>query len=337
MKAIIAVEQGGPDVLKLTELPMPQPSAGQIRVRIMATAINPIDIKVRKAKLPMTPANFPAVLQTDFAGTVDALGEGVTKFKLGDKVFGFAGGFRGPAGDIPGALSEYAVFDAALVAHMPANMDFRSAAALPLVASTAWRALFEKVTVKPTSKVLITGGAGGVGYMAVQMASAAGAHVVAVTRSTESTALALSAGARSCVDLTQTSPQTVIDDFTGGNGFDVIFDTVGGTALDAAFQMVRPAGDVITVVGAATHNLASLYLKGANLHTVLVLNSIVFGIEKQRHAEILEIVARMAEDGKLKPRLDPERFSLLQAPDAHRKFEAGEARGKIVIEVAEDA
>ncbi len=334
MKAVIAIEQGGPEVLQLTDIPVPAPADGQVRVKVIASSLNPIDTKVRKAKLPMTPATFPAILQTDLAGIVDAVGPGTTQFKIGDEVFGFSGGFRGSNGDVPGALSEYAIADAALIARKPVNLGFREAASLPLVATTAWKALFEKVTLTPATRVLITGGAGGVGYMAVQLANIAGAKVIAATRSAESSMLAIEAGATACVDLSQTSPQDVIDNYTDGKGFDVIFDTVGGEALDSAFKMVRPSGDIVTVVGAASHNLAPLYLKGANLHMVLVLTPIMFGMNKEKQGEILERIAQLAEAGKLKPRLDPQRFALSQTADAHHKYEAGQAKGKIVIDVA---
>jgi NADPH2:quinone reductase len=334
MKAIVATEQGSPDVLTMTDLPLPEPGAGQVRVKMMATSLNPIDAKVRKARLPMTPSAFPAILHTDLAGVIDAVGVGVTTFGLGDEVFGFSGGFRGPQGDIAGALAEYALADAALIAHKPATLDFRQSAALPLVAVTAWKALFEKVTITPASKVLITGGGGGVGYIAVQLASLAGADVVAVTRSPESAAFAFAAGAGACLDLAETTPQDIVDAHTGGKGFDVIFDTVGGEALDAAFKMIRPSGDVVTIVGAATHMLAPLYLKGANLHMVLVLTPIMFGTEKEKQGEILRRIARLADNGVLTPRLDPQHFALADAADAHRKFEAGEAKGKLIIDIS---
>ncbi|TCL62710.1 zinc-dependent alcohol dehydrogenase family protein [Rhizobium sp. BK251] len=333
MKAVIAAEQGSPDILHVVDLPKPEPGAGQVLVRIRATSVNPIDTKVRKAELPMTPASFPAVLGSDFSGTVEAVGPGVTRFAPTDEVFGFAGGFRGPDGDIPGALAEFAVFDADLIAKMPKNVDFRTAAALPLTATTAWTALFEKVTITPTTRVLITGGAGGVGYMAVQLAHAAGADVIAVTRSTLSAEVAISAGARACVDLTGVTPQEIVEKHTDGHGFDVIFDTVGGTALDAAFQMVKPTGDIVTVVGAASHNLAPLYLKGANLHMVLVLAPIMFGVSRPQQGRTLERISRLVEDGKLSPRLDPQRFALTETANAHRKLEAGEANGKLIIEL----
>ena len=333
MKAVIATEQGSADVLRLTDLPKPTPGPGEVLVRIRATSVNPIDTKVRKAKLPMTPASFPAVLGTDFAGTVEAVGPGVTRFSAQDDVYGFAGGFRGPNGDLPGALADYAVVDADLIARKPGNVDFRTAAALPLTATTAWMALFDKVRITPASRVLITGGAGGVGSPAVQLAHAAGAHVVAVTRSAESAEAAIFAGARACVDLAVTTAQEIVEDHTDGQGFDVIFDTVGGATLDAAFQMIKPTGDVVTVVGAASHNLAPLYLKGANLHMVLVLVPIMFGTARPQQGEILEKIALLVEEGKLTPRIDPQRFALEDAADAHRKLEAGDAKGKLIIDV----
>jgi NADPH2:quinone reductase len=281
----------------------------------------------------MTPTSFPAVLHTDLSGIVDSIGPGVTQFKVGDEVYGFSGGFRGPNGDVPGALSDYALADSELIAHKPANFDFRQAAAIPLVATTAWKALFEKMTLTPTTKLLITGAAGGVGYMAVQLARIAGATVVAAIRSEESRAVALEAGAKACVDLSKTSVQEVIDTHTDGRGFDVIFDTVGGESLDAAFKMIRPSGDVVTIVGAASHGLAPLYLKGANLHMVLVLTPIMFGLDKKKQGEILGKIAQLAEEGQLKPRLDAQRFALAQTADAHLKYEAGEAVGKIVIDI----
>jgi NADPH2:quinone reductase len=333
MKAVIAIEQGGPDVLRLVDVPTPEPQAGQVRVRLMATSLNPIDTKVRKARLPMTPEKFPAILHTDFSGIIDMVGTGVTKFSAGDEVFGFAGGFSSPNGDVPGALAEYAVYDTAFLARKPANVDFRAAAALPLAATTAWKALFDKARITPESRILITGGAGGVGHMAVQMAAAAGAYVVAATRSLESSKIAMAAGAKACVDLDGAAPFDIVATHTMGRGFDVIFDTVGGTALDAAFLMIKPAGDVVTVVGAASHNLAPLYLKGANLHMVLVLLPIMRGLGIERHGEILEIVRAMAEHGRLTPRLDGERFSLADAAAAHAKYEAGRAKGKIIIDL----
>jgi NADPH2:quinone reductase len=335
MKAVIAAAQGSPDVLKLVDLPKPVPGTGQVLIKVVASGINPIDIKVRKAKLPMTPAEFPAVLQTDFAGVVEGVSPDVTQFNVGDEVYGFAGGFKGPHGDVSGALAEYIVADVALIALKPRTLDFRQAAALPLVATTAWIALHDKVKLDLNTKVLILGGTGGVGHVAVQLAKAAGAQVFAVVRSDESAALAKELGASVTINLAQTDAKEVVDKYTDGVGFDVIFDTVGSALLDAAFQMIRPAGDVITIVGAATHNLAPLYLRGANLHTVLVLIPIMFGRDREAQGMNLDTIRRLVDYGQIRPLLDPQRFNLAQVADAHRKLEAGQAAGKLVIDVSE--
>lgn len=334
MKAVVAIEQGTPDVLRLIEQPVPSAGPNQVLIKVIASAVNHIDIKVRKANLPMTPRHFPAVLQSDFSGVVVALGEKVDRFGVGDEVFGFAGGFSGPQGDVPGSLSEYMLADVRLIALKPRNLDFRQAAALPLVAVTAWLALHEKVRIETTTKVLIQGGVGGVGHIALQLARAAGARVFTTVVDAESAVLARRSGAEVALLSGEHTPRDIVDRHTDGQGFDVIFDTVGGPALDAAFQMIRPTGDVVTTVGAASHDLAPLYLRGANLHTVLVLVPIMFGQDRERQGQILERIVQLVEQGKVVPRLDPQRFTLATVADAHRKLEARQASGKLVIDVA---
>lgn len=334
MKAVVAIEQGTPDVLRLVEQPVPAAGPGRVLIKVVASAVNHIDTKVRRADLPMTPRHFPAVLQSDFSGVVVALGEEVTRFAVGDEVYGFAGGFKGPHGDVPGALSEYMLADACLIAPKPRNLDFRQAAALPLVAATAWRALHEKVRIEATTRLLIQGGVGGVGHVALQLARAAGVRVVTTVTDAEGAALARRLGADVALIPGEHTPQEIVERYTDGAGFDVILDTVGGPALDAAFRMIRPTGDVITTVGAASHDLAPLYLRGANLHTVLVLVPIMFGQGQERQGQILERIALLAEQGKVVPRLDPRRFTLETVAEAHRKLEARQASGKLVIDVA---
>jgi NADPH2:quinone reductase len=333
MKAVVAIEQGTPDVLRLVEQPVPSAGPGQVLIKIVASAVNHIDTKVRRADLPMTPKHFPAVLQSDFSGVVVALGEEVTRFAAGDEVYGFAGGFKGPQGDVPGALSEYMLADARLIALKPKNLDFRQAAALPLVAATAWRALHEKVRIEATTRLLIQGGVGGVGHVALQLARAAGVRVVTTVTDTESAVLARRLGADVALLAGDHTPQEIVERHTGGEGFDVILDTVGGPALDAAFRMIRPTGDVVTTVGAASHDLAPLYLRGANLHTVLVLVPIMFGRDREAQGRILDRITLLAEQGRVVPLLDPRRFKLETVADAHRELEARQASGKLVIDV----
>jgi NADPH2:quinone reductase len=334
MKAVVASTQGSPDVLQLVELDMPKAGPGQVLVKVMASAVNHIDVKVRKAQLPMTPAVFPAVLHSDFSGVVEQIGAGVSRFAVGDPVYGFAGGYRGPAGDIPGSLAEYIAVDAQLIARKPHALDYRQAAALPLVAATAWLALHEKVKITRDTRLLVQGGTGGVGHVAVQLAKAAGATVYATVTNEASAQQARALGADVAIVTGSATPQDMLARYTDGKGFDVIFDTVGGSALDAAFQMIRPTGDVVTVVGAAQHHLAPLYLRGANLHTVLVLVPIMFGIGAKRQGEILDQIRELVDAGHIKPLLDPRRFDLHSVADSHRLLEAGQATGKLIIDVA---
>jgi NADPH2:quinone reductase len=335
MKAVIATTQGTPEVLQLVELNKPQAGAGQVLVRVIASAVNHIDIKVRKAKLPMTPDHFPAVLQSDFSGVIEEIGAGVARFRAGDAVYGFAGGYKGPSGDIPGALSEYIAVDARLIALKPRSLDFRQAAALPLVAVTAWLALHDKVRIDSSTKLLVQGGTGGVGHIAVQLAKAAGATVFVTVANEESVSVARELGADVAIVAGTSTPQEIVTEHTNGRGFDVIFDTVGGAALDAAFQMIRPTGDIVTVVGAAPHNLAPLYLRGANLHTVLVLVPIMFGIGVEKQGYILDQIRELVDAGHITPILDPRHFSLHTVADAHRLLEAGQSTGKLVIDVGD--
>jgi NADPH2:quinone reductase len=281
----------------------------------------------------MTPASFPAILGTDFAGVVEAVGENVSKFRAGDEVFGFVGGFKGPDGDVPGSLAEYTVADARLIAHKPKMLDFRQAAGLAMVGVTAWLALHHKVSINKSTRVLIQGGTGGVGHVAVQLAKAAGAQVFATVANEESAVLARKFGAEVALVSSAITPAEIVAKYTDGVGFDVIFDTVGGPALDAAFTMIRPTGDVVTIVGAATHSLAPLYLRGANLHTVLVLVPIMFGCDSERQGLILDQLRQLADQGALVPMLDPKTYTLATAADAHRAIEAGQAAGKLIIDI----
>ncbi|QDQ25511.1 zinc-dependent alcohol dehydrogenase family protein [Chitinimonas arctica] len=333
MKAIVAVEQGSPAVLQLVDLPMPKPGPGQVLVKVYASSVNPIDTKVRQFKLPMTPHQFPAILHGDFAGVIEAVADPVSRFRVGDEVFGFAGGIRGQHADLAGALAEYTVVDAELIALKPRSLGFREAAALPLVAATAWLALCDKVKLNKDTTVLVHGGTGGVGHVAIQLAKAAGAKVFTTVSSQAKGDIARSLGADVAINYRETPSDEILARHQLGDGFDVVFDTVGGAVLDQSFLLVRPGGDVITVMGASSHNLAPLYLRGANLHTVLVLSAMMYGRGREQQGRILDEVRHLVDTGRLKPLVDEERFDLARAADAHRKLEAGKALGKLVIDV----
>lgn len=191
MKAMIIRDFGGTDVFEAAELPTPELKPGHVLVRIAATSVNTVDIMIREMgkELPISPEP-PAVLGMDFAGTVEAVGEGVTGFAIGDEVYGCAGGL----GDLQGALAEYMPADARLIAHKPKNLSMREAAALPLVGITAYEGLM-RAGIAKGQRVLVHGGAGGVGHVALQLARHFGAEVYATGGSEAHLALIETLGA----------------------------------------------------------------------------------------------------------------------------------------------
>lgn len=170
MKAQVIEKFGEPSVFQLVDVPKPAPASGQVLVRVSATSVNPLDARLRRNGGPLVPKT-PAILHLDFSGTVAEVGQDVRGFAVGDEVFGFAGG----VGGIPGALAEYLVADAQLIARKPKSISMKEAAALPIVSVTAWEGLVNRAAVKKGSHILVHAGAGGVGHMAVQLAKHLGA------------------------------------------------------------------------------------------------------------------------------------------------------------------
>ncbi len=332
MKAMIVPQLGGADVFEPREVEKPSPGPGQLLIRVKATSVNPIDVKVRSIALPMTP-DPPSILHGDVAGIVEEVGPRAYGFIRGQEVYGCAGGIKGIDGDLPGALAEFMLVDHRLMARKPRSLDFRAAAALPLVSLTAWLALHEKVRITRGMNVLVQGGTGGVGHIAVQLAHLAGAKVFTTISSDRKAAIATELGADVAINYTTTTADEILDTNTGGRGFDIIFDTVGGEVLDGSFRMIKPQGEIITIVGANQHHLGPLYLKGATLHTVLMLVPMMYGIEPEKHGKILAKIAQLVDNKRLSPLLDEEIFGLDQVARAHQKLEEGRALGKVVITI----
>lgn len=305
----------------------PAAGAGELLVRVNASGINPLDIKVRAGGSGHARHPFPAVFGIDMAGTVAAVGEGVTGFAVGDEVFGMTGG----VGGIQGSLADYAAVDARLVAHKPANLSLREAAALPLVTITAWEGLVDRARVEPGQRVLVHGGAGGVGHIAVQVAVAHGAEVFA-TGAARNCKVIEQLGA-TAIDYEAEQVADYVQRYTGGEGFDLIFDSVGGSTLDASFEAVRRFGHVVSAFGWGSHSLAPLSFKGATYSGVFTLHPLLTGVGREHHGDILRAAARLVEDGKLMPILDPRRFTLDTVADAHDIVANGTARGKVVVDV----
>ena len=313
----------------LTEIARPTPADGQVLVQIMASGVNPLDTKIRTGNGAHAKVRLPAVLGMDLAGVVETVGAGVEAFKPGDKVYGLAGGIAG----LQGSLAEFAAVDADLLALQPENISMREAAALPLSFITSWEGLVDRAHVHAGQKVLIHAGAGGVGHIAVQIAHAAGAEVYA-TVSAEKMAIVERFGATP-INYQTTTIDEYLSEHTNSEGFDIVYDTVGGATLDASFAAVRTyTGHALSCLGWGTHALAPLSFRGATYSGVFTLIPMLTGKGRAHHGEILREATRMANAGKLKPLLDSRRFTLETALDAHRIVESGKALGKVVVDVA---
>ncbi|ETK33116.1 alcohol dehydrogenase [Microbispora sp. ATCC PTA-5024] len=326
MRALVLEAYGQP--LRPAAVTRPAPGAGEVLVRVGASGVNPLDIKIRNGQAAHARVSPPAVLGIDVAGVVEAVGAGVTGFAPGDEVYGMTGG----VGGVQGSLAEFASVDARLLAPKPAALTMREAAALPLIVITAWEGLVDRARVRAGQKVLVHGGAGGVGQAAVQIARARGAEVYA-TGSARSLGAIERLGA-TAIDYAATPVERYVAAYTDGEGFDIVVDTVGGATLDASFSAVRTyEGHVVSSLGWGAHSLAPLSFRGATYSGVFTLLPLLTGRGREHHGEILREVAALADSGALRPILDPRRFTLETVEEAHKAVASGDAAGKVVVEV----
>jgi NADPH:quinone reductase len=305
----------------------PVPSAGQVLVRVEASGVNPLDVKIRSGSAPHAKQPLPAVLGMDLAGIVEEVGSGVTAFQVGDAVYGMTGGVAG----LQGSLAEFAAVDALLLARKPGNLGMREAAALPLVFITAWEGLVDRAAVQAHQKVLIQG-AGGVGYMAIQIARAFGANVFA-TDDARKTKDIEQLGA-TAIDYRESSVDEYVGDHTAGRGFDVVYDTVGGATLDASFNAVRRFGHVVSCLGWGSHNLAPLSFRAATYSGVFTLLPMLSGEGRAHHGDILREATRLAEADQIRLKLHPRHFDFSTVDEAYQLVGEGTASGKVIIDVA---
>jgi NADPH:quinone reductase len=323
-----AILDGAKQPFRLASVERPTPKSGEVLVRIRASGVNPLDTKIRAGAAAHARHPLPAILGIDLAGTIEAVGPNVTAFRAGDEVFGMTGG----VGGVQGSLAEFAAVDADLLAPKPSNLAMREAAALPLIVITAWEGLVDRAKVQARQKVLVHGGAGGVGHVAVQLARALGAELFA-TGSAKSAAYIKELGAVP-IDYTRETVEDYVARYTAGRGFDVIYDTVGGTTLDASFNAVKRFGHVVSALGWGTHALAPLSFRAASYSGVFTLLPLLTGEGRAHHGHILREAARLVEAGQLRSRLDPRRFGLGNVADAHAAVENQSADGKIVVDIA---
>lgn len=325
MKAAILERHEG--AFRVAYIARPTPGPGQVLVNIKASGVNPLDLKICAGKADHARHPLPALLGIDMAGVVESVGEGVTAWHVGDEVYGMTGG----VGGIQGSLAQYASVDASLLARKPAHFSMREAASLPLVFITAWEGLVDRAKVHAGQAVLVQGGSGGVGHAVIQLALAMGATVYA-TGSAEHAELIRSWGATP-IDYRSVGVEASVAEHTKGRGFDIVYDTAGGESLDASFKAVARFGHVVSSLGWGTHALAPLSFRAATYSGVFTLLPLLTGEGKAHHGEILREIAKLAESGRIAPRVDPHRFDLGSVADAHALIESRQAKGKVVVDV----
>jgi NADPH:quinone reductase len=324
MKTYVVEVANGP--FRKVDVMKPQPGPGQVLVRICASGVNPLDTKIRAGEARHAKQPLPAVLGLDMAGIVEARGPGVTAFQPGDEVFGMVGG----VGGLQGTLAEFVAADIELLAPKPKTLTMQQAAALPLVTITAWEGLVDRAGVHAGQAVLVHAGAGGVGYAAVQIALARGAKVFATVSGDKRSTLE----ALGVVAIDRHAPvEEYIAEHTGGEGFDIVYDTLGGQVLDASFVAVkRYTGHVVSCLGWGMHSLAPLSFRGATYSGVFTLLPLLTGVQRAHHGEILQKAAKLAEQNQLKPLLAEQRFGQDEIADAYDMVVNG-SKGKVVIEL----
>jgi NADPH:quinone reductase-like Zn-dependent oxidoreductase len=331
MRAYVLKHYGGPEGSQLMDVPAPAPGPRDILVAVRAAGLNPVDFKFRQGKLrAILRPKLPFVLGNELAGEVMAVGSEVKRFRAGDRVFARV------AKDRAGAFAEQACVDEDHAAQMPRDLDFAAAAAVPLAALTALQALRDELAVKPGQKVFISGGAGGVGTFAIQIAKWLGAHVT-TTASKRGEALVRSLGCDEVIDYTAQDISKTEARYDAG------FDLIGGKTLEQMFEIMKPGTRIVSVAGVPETQTAIKDLGGSQA-LAAVFWMISYGIRSRaRRAGIsyrylfmhpsgsdLAQLAELIEQGKLKVIVD-KTYPFANISDALAYVESGRAKGKVVV------
>ena len=306
MKAIRIHSFGGPDVLRIEDVPVPRPGAREIRIRVIAAGVNPLDWAIRQGYLNLT---LPMTMGVDVSGIVDAIGEKETAFEIGDKVYA-----KVTPGQ--GGYVEFTVTDASQAAAKPKSIGFIEAAAIPTAGLAAWQAIFDTAGLKTGQSILIHGAAGGVGSFAVQFAKWKGAFV-AGTASGDHTRFVKELGADQVIDYKVQRFEDVVHDM------DVVLDTVGGDTFDRSWAVLKPGGFLVTTVAMIPEGAAAAHGVGASR------------IVTQPNGKELAKIAELIDKGYVKPQVTSV-LPLAEAKKAQEMSETRHTKGKIVLRVAED-
>ncbi|MBF2035358.1 MAG: zinc-binding dehydrogenase [Leptolyngbyaceae cyanobacterium T60_A2020_046] len=335
MRAVVLSTPGDANTLTCREVPIPEiQSETEVRVRLKAASVNPVDAKIRQ-RGPYLNANEPAILGCDGAGIVESVGAGVRHFSPGDAVFFCSGGLGGDRG----TYADYAIVDESHLALKPPQLNFVEAAAVPLVLIAAWEALYDRAAITAGQRVLIHGGAGGVGHVALQLAKLRGAVVATTVRDEAQAQLVAQLGADHCIYYPRIEFREAIRVWTEGQGVDVVLDTVGEPVLSQSFEITRLGGQVITLLApTAETNWAIARTHNLRVGFELMLTPALHGLSDARRyqTKILESCKRWVEIGQFQIHIG-HTFPLEAVADAHRWIESGDGIGKTVLIIDSNA
>ena len=310
MKAAYLETTGGPDVIRFGDLPTPEPGPGQVRVRVAAVAVNPIDTYIRSGMVKMN-LPTPFIPGCDLAGTVDAVGTGVTRYKAGDRVWGSNQGLLGRQG----TFAEYCCAGEEWLYPLPVGVAEKDAAAIALVGITAHLGLFWRANLQPGEVVFVNGGSGGVGGAVVQMAKAVGATVVTTVGSDPKAKLARDLGADHVINYKRDDVAAAVKAATAGKGVDVWYETQPPTDLDRTIELMAPLGRIVVMAGRSARPEfpnGPFYVKGLTLSGFAMFN--VAAAEQRKSADAIN---RWLTEGKLRAVIGRE-FPLVEAAAARQ-------------------
>lgn len=326
MRAIGIDEHGGRDKLKPLDLPVPEPGDHDLLVEVRASAVNPVDFKIRNGYIGKD-ALKPRVLGYDVSGVVRKVGRNVDDFKPGDEVY------AAPSLVRQGANAEYVLVDHRTAGPKPQNLDHVHAAALPLVTLTAWESLHDHGRLHTRETVLIHAGAGGVGHIAIQLAKLHGSRVITTASRPESLELCRKLGADAVINYREEDVVERVDEETGGELCAVVLDTVGGEAFKQSLDCVGVDGRLVSIVSVPPDaDVNKLKPKSASLHMEFMGASTMWNVRPQRQGQTLRTVTELVEAGKLTPHVGHV-YPLEELARAHEQQETGHTTGKIVVTV----
>jgi alcohol dehydrogenase len=310
MKAVQMYNYGDQSVVELVEISKPQVGVGQVLVEVQAASLNPSDTSMRSGGFQdMIPLDFPVTLGGDITGIVVAVGEGVEGFLVGDKVFGQASALLGDSG----GWAEFAVTHSDHLSIMPKTLNFQEAASLPLVGVSAVQALLEQITLQKDQKILITGGSGGIGTLAIQIAKSIGAYV-ATTATGDGIRLTRELGADEVFDYKTEDAASLLTQY------DAVFDTIGGEGFDKSLTILKKGGIAVSMIAPANDKLATSLGITAQMQVSLITRS------------RLAVLAQLVESGAVKVQIG-KIFDMENIREAFAARESGTVNGKVVLRI----